>query len=296
MVAEPHNPNVKHDAPYDSGEGGSVGVQTSDRIRSEIDCAREQLDQTIDELTYRLTPEQIIQRTIASCQRSARSTTGKMAHLVREHPLPAAVIGAGIVWMVKSCLASKSEGRSGLYPMSVAPPRSRMTRIRDRVSDTASHAVEGVKHVGASAAHAVTAAGAGIKHAAEYTGSTVKHAAQSTGSGVGHLASATGSRVQHGAREAVHQTERFVNDYPLAAAGVCFALGLAGGLAVPRTRKEDQLLGEKRDQLIEQARNAGADLLRKGQQAVERAGESVVAAVEQKTRGMTGNDNDDMAT
>jgi ElaB/YqjD/DUF883 family membrane-anchored ribosome-binding protein len=98
--------------------------------------------------------------------------------------------------------------------------------------------------------------------------------------------------VQHGAREAVHQTERFVHDYPLAAGGVCFALGLAGGLAVPRTRKEDELIGQKRDQLMQQARSAGAELLRKGEKAVERVGESVAAAVEQKTRDMTSDGGD----
>jgi ElaB/YqjD/DUF883 family membrane-anchored ribosome-binding protein len=217
------------------------------------------------------------------------STAGKVAHMVKEHPLPAAMIGAGIVWMVKSCLASSRDGQtqSQSYRMSVAPPRDRMTRIREKVSDTASHAVEGAKHASASAAHAVSSAGAGIRHAAESTGAAVRHAVERTGARVGHLASATGSGVQHGAREAVHQTERFVHDYPLAAGGVCFALGLAGGLAVPRTRKENELIGQKRDQLMQQARSAGAELLRKGEKAVERVGESVAAAVEQKTRDMT---------
>jgi ElaB/YqjD/DUF883 family membrane-anchored ribosome-binding protein len=152
---------------------------------------------------------------------------------------------------------------------SVAPQRGAMTRIRESVANTASHVVESVRHAGTSAGHGVSAAGSAIMHTAQRGGSAVKHA---------------GTSVQHGVRQATHQTERLAHDYPLAAASVCFALGLAGGLALPRTRKEDELLGKSRDHLLDQARSAGVELLHKGEAALERAGDAVVSAVNQKTR------------
>jgi hypothetical protein len=58
-----------------------------------------------------------------------------------------------------------------------------------------------------------------------------------------------------------------------------FTLGLIGGLVIPTTKHESRILGPSRDRLINQAHAVGSEILEKGEQAAERAVESVKSAV-----------------
>jgi hypothetical protein len=70
-----------------------------------------------------------------------------------------------------------------------------------------------------------------------------------------------------------------LEERPLAVGAAALAVGLLSGLALPGTRREDELLGDTRDELLESAREAGKDALEKGKEAaasaVERVKESV---------------------
>jgi ElaB/YqjD/DUF883 family membrane-anchored ribosome-binding protein len=91
------------------------------------------------------------------------------------------------------------------------------------------------------------------------------------GSGSARLADA-GTRALRGLGE-------LLEERPLAVAGASLAVGMLAGLALPATRREDELLGDTRDELLESAREAGKDALEKGKEAaagaVERVKESV---------------------
>jgi hypothetical protein len=54
---------------------------------------------------------------------------------------------------------------------------------------------------------------------------------------------------------------------PLAVGVASLAAGLLAGLALPATRREDELLGDTRDELLESARDAGKDALALGKEA-----------------------------
>jgi hypothetical protein len=70
-----------------------------------------------------------------------------------------------------------------------------------------------------------------------------------------------------------------IEERPLAVGVAALALGLLAGVALPATRREDQLLGDARDDLLDSAREAGRDALEQGKEvarsAVERVKESV---------------------
>jgi hypothetical protein len=70
-----------------------------------------------------------------------------------------------------------------------------------------------------------------------------------------------------------------VEKRPLALGLTSLAIGVLAGVAFPATRREDQLLGETRDGLLESAREAGREALDKSKEvardAVERVKESV---------------------
>ena len=59
-------------------------------------------------------------------------------------------------------------------------------------------------------------------------------------------------------------------DTPLAVGLSFAALGALVGVLLPHTRREDQLLGERSDQVVEAAKEKGQELLERGKDVAER--------------------------
>ena len=57
-----------------------------------------------------------------------------------------------------------------------------------------------------------------------------------------------------------------MEERPLAVGAAAIALGVVAGLMIPSTRKEDELMGETRDRLMERAKEVGGEALEKGKQ------------------------------
>jgi hypothetical protein len=62
---------------------------------------------------------------------------------------------------------------------------------------------------------------------------------------------------------------------PLKVGAATLALGFVAGLVLPSTRKENELMGEQRERLLERAKEAGQEALDKGQRVVVQAVASV---------------------
>src|SRR5690606_38225650 len=58
-----------------------------------------------------------------------------------------------------------------------------------------------------------------------------------------------------------------LEDYPLAIGGAALGIGMLIGLVFPRSRKEDELMGDKADELKQRAKERARDA---GEQAIER--------------------------
>lgn len=73
-------------------------------------------------------------------------------------------------------------------------------------------------------------------------------------------------RVQRQARRARRGLGKAIEERPLAVGLAALGVGLLAGVALPATRREDELLGETRDDLLASARDAGQDALEKGRE------------------------------
>jgi ElaB/YqjD/DUF883 family membrane-anchored ribosome-binding protein len=69
--------------------------------------------------------------------------------------------------------------------------------------------------------------------------------------------------------EARSQYERFVDETPLAVGAVALALGVAVGMALPGTSREDRMLGPARERLMDQAQDVAHDAAQKVQRVVD---------------------------
>jgi len=92
--------------------------------------------------------------------------------------------------------------------------------------------------------------------------------------------------VQHQmSRGYAYSRDRFtdaVEDYPLAVGLGFLALGALMGLSLPRTRREDELMGETSDQLKHSAREMGEELVERGKHVAEETASAVAHDAEQE--------------
>ncbi len=87
-----------------------------------------------------------------------------------------------------------------------------------------------------------------------------------------------GSRFDAGVRRAGHGIGgigALFEQRPMAAGAAAAALGVLAGLALPATRREDEAMGDRRDEMLESAREAGREALEQGRQVARGAGRRV---------------------
>ena len=154
------------------------------------------------------------------------------------------------------------------------------------VKQSAGSAVDTVKNAAGSAAHAAGSAVDSVKSTAadlaHRAGDQATHLADMAGQRYNQAAEMAGQRYNQAAdmgREGYHYAEEkfehTLEDNPLALGAVALAIGAAIGLSLPRTRRENQLFGDYRDQLVGQAREYAHEAIQQVHTLGERAGEEV---------------------
>jgi hypothetical protein len=148
---------------------------------------------------------------------------------------------------------------------------------KDTVSDAAGTAKDAVTGAASTARHAVSDAASTAKDAVTGAASTAKEAVtgakervvDATGAArerAAELSWQARERARYQARKAQMGFWQSMEERPLAIGVAALALGVVAGLMVPSTRKEDELMGETRDRLMERAREVGGEALEKGKQ------------------------------
>jgi hypothetical protein len=320
-------------------ETGATESGSSDEIRSGIRGTRRDMDQTLDELGERLHPRHLLDDVLdlfrgtpkGSASRDQLTRTSKrvgrtIAAELKEHPLPALLVGAGLVWWVIDANTENDDAddrehhrqrgrveRRGAAPGAVgdmpAYPRSGEPYVGyeeigsytvGTTKESSGGTGRGVKE---KAADMASAAGDKISGAASTVGEKVSDAASSVSDKISGVASSVGDKMADAGRSARRYSARGTeavsrqasmlgdrfreasDDYPLAVGGAFLAAGLLAGLLLPRTKKEDEWMGEAADELKEQTREKAEELAQRGKEAaVKTAG---AALDEAKARGIT---------
>jgi ElaB/YqjD/DUF883 family membrane-anchored ribosome-binding protein len=139
-----------------------------------------------------------------------------------------------------------------------------------QVGDTAGNAVSSVQqtagdvasNVGQTASQVASTVG---QTAGEVVGNVQQTAGQ-VASNVGQTASQGAQQVQTVARDVGYNASRALQENPLAFGAIAVAVGTAVGMALPATRKEQELLAPARDQLIDRAEQTATQALSSAEQ------------------------------
>ena len=168
--------------------------------------------------------------------------------------------------------------------------------IRATLSKGGSSAKESLRAVAAKIGGFV----GGTRETATGFGHHIADASRRFGHQVGHQASHTweqarhgsarmgrqiGSRVKDGAAMSRDAFTRATDEAPLAVGAAFLGLGLIAGLALPRTRAEDEWMGEASDEFKDRARHTGEEIVERGQHVAQAT--LAAASDEAERQGLT---------
>lgn len=254
--------------------------RSSAEIRREIENTREEFHETVEAIERKLSPGRLLDDALNRVQ-GGDDLLSSISHVATRNPVPVALMGLGLAWLaVEQFVGHRtddegeldSEGRYSRRLGRVArrgrprrpstgdtlPPGSRPLPastsasdedddgLVDRARDSASSAADAVRQ---GAQTVSDAASSGLESTQDWLGDTTTQVQE-------QLASAT-DKVAATARGASRGGIRLLDEQPLAMNALAFGLGLAAGVAVPTTSREDQLMGEAADAVKEEVGDIG---------------------------------------
>lgn len=276
----------------------SNGSRRPDEIAREIDRTRNNMGATLDAIRRRFTPGELVDQGLDYVRNSgANEFVSNLGTSVKNNPLPLVLVGVGIAWLMAADKRPPSERAAyGGWPEGEGfdEVSSAAGGLRERVGEKAGEAREKIGYAMESAREGLASArerGAEYGQAASERlsavrgrGEEIRHSARERlaamrdrGSEMGYAARASlASARERGARlsqSALHQLDnaragagRLARERPLMMGAAALAVGGLIAALAPRTRKEDEMMGEASDRFAEKAREAGKEQLEKAQQ------------------------------
>jgi ElaB/YqjD/DUF883 family membrane-anchored ribosome-binding protein len=225
------------------------GGRRPEQILTEIYRTRDELEKTLIAIEHRLTPGQLVDHGIAYLRHSgANEFVHNLGGAAKQNPLPVALVGIGLAWLM-----ALGRGPAQNYGSSMSSSRLHegMTSVRDKASETMQSASETLASTKERISGSVT--------------SMRERASQVTDTARQQWERARGS------------VDYMVHEQPLALGAIGFAIGAVLGAAAPRTRVEEQTMGQASRNLAERAKEMGSEQLEKAQQAVKQVAEETTA-------------------
>lgn len=275
--------------------GTKAEVDEVEVTRVEIERTRAGMSETVDAIQERLSPENLKEQ---AKDRVKEATVGKaqeagsgIVDTIRQNPLPAALTGIGLGWLLVNARKQGSSSRPPYrdvtyrdgayvedYPPDAYAPAGYPPRYEDESGSSAGQALGNARdRVGESATQAQDKAGELAGRAQDRAGEVAGQAQDR----VGNL----GYQARYQAQRASGGFQRMLRENPLAVGTVAVGVGAAVGLAVPETSKEHEVMGETRDNLVDKAQEKVQETQQKVQQVAEEA--QSAAKGEAENQGLT---------
>lgn len=194
----------------------------------------------------------------------SRETGSSVVETVMQNPLPAALMGLGLSWLLMNMYQSRKK--------SVDYDAKRVDRHLDRqipnTLHTSSHGQPVMSQTHGADNNMFEDAQEIASSVASQIRDEVSDIADRTREQVSNLT----SRVQQGARRVRYQYQQSLQENPLAVGAAALALGSAIGLALPSTPVEDKLMGKAHENLMHKVDEATHGTVQKVREVAGEAG------------------------
>jgi hypothetical protein len=224
--------------------------------------AREIVTETIEQAKEALRDATIgrAEQALDETMRTTRGVGITMLDTIKRNPVPAALIGIGVGWLlfnqrngVDPDRRFDERGYRGVRASGLDPQGRLWMNEYDRY-DVSGRTADGpgerslTDRFQDAAGHVQGTAGQAADQAQELAGRMADNVQQTVGG--------LPDRAQDFATSAQDRIRRNLEDSPLIAGGIAIAAGMAVGLAIPETEREQELLGDTRDSLMEQVKES----------------------------------------
>jgi ElaB/YqjD/DUF883 family membrane-anchored ribosome-binding protein len=273
---EKRDPRLAHEpsSPEFNAEA-ERGDKNPEEIEREIERTRSRLSRDIDELGNKLSPQNLkeeaksaikgaAQGAVSNVGEQARRTGFRLVEVIRDNPLPVIAVGAGVTWLLTQRSRSDVSGNRMARYAYTGPERRQGDAWQSGAAGRLGTAVSGVKE-------SVSDAASGV---AERAGELKERA--------GERLSELGGEARRQSRRIKTNLEHTAEENPLAVAVGAAVVGLALGLLLPGTQREDELMGSTRDQLVDRAEHAAERVKDAAVEAGREIKETVKTEVEQR--------------
>lgn len=244
----------------------------SEQYAEKIKDTRADIDKTLNTLEDKLSPKELWEQA-AKWSEGARDFSANLGRIVRENPIPAALMGISLVWFMTAETSRRTEGVdvSGMKTKlqgRYSEAKGRYSEAKSSVRDTASEAGEKVKGFTTD-----------IKHRGEQL-------------------------LGHGEewKERLQARSSELSARPVLLSALGLAVGALVAMSLPVSRKEEEVLGETGREMYRKTSQMVDEQLERGKEAVTAAAEAAREKYEQGHGGIgkewtsTGKSADDFRT
>jgi ElaB/YqjD/DUF883 family membrane-anchored ribosome-binding protein len=291
-----------------------------EQIRTRIDRTREHMGDTIEQIGAHLNPDHLkrefregvreqveytkqeirgatigrAERLMHNVEETVNHTTRSLLDTIRDNPVPAAMAGIGIGWLIADNRRHHSHydgrhahreymggGIASTGPGFVsttgytAPAMTRTEQMRagaaytgtvvrdetENIADRARGAADEARDVAYDLASDARDA---VDRVQDSVSGAARHAQHLAGDMVDRVQD-TAEDAWRSARYQAQHAQRLAQDNPLAAGAVALALGFAAGMILPETPQEERWMGPTRDRLLDRAQDTARDTAQKVQ-------------------------------
>ena len=224
-------------------------------IEHDIERTRAEMDDTIDALKRKFSPEEMVDQAADYMRNHTGDIMMNFGQTLKENPVPLALVGLGIGWLL---ISGKSDSRR----QSTSSSDDDTYESYYEGYSQSSHKVQ-PSSISATAAKKASAAYEGIS---DKVAEAVDEISAKTSAAVDSLsarACSTMDDLSDRAGSAYDATKATAQQHPLVLGAIGLAVGIAAAMLLPRTRQEDASIGEMRDRMVEQVKEAGKETLQK---------------------------------
>ena len=218
------------------------GQKDPKTLEREIDDVRAEMSRTLAALERKFSPGQLLDYYMGVVREHGGEFAANLGHQVKQNPVPMMLTAIGLTWTMLSN-RSPYAGNDEAYTYGGA-------------ADDSPGLGEKLK--------------AGAEGARQRLGSSRERLASSKDAMRDRI-SDTARNTQAQAQRAREGFNSLIEEQPLILGALGLALGAAIGAALPRTEKEDRLMGKMRDDTVGKVKEQGAQAYDKAQETVKEA-------------------------
>lgn len=265
----------------------ALTVDETEATRAEIEQTRAGMSETVNAIQEKLSPQNLAtqakdtvreatvgkaEQMISNAGEQAKGTGFTIMDTIRQNPLPAALMGIGLGWMFMS---GRNQGTTGITGSSSGASAQRaLNKAQNKFDATASQSQYKAGQVAGQ-----------VQDTVNQVGNQAQDQISRLGTQAQDQASQLTSHAQDQVQRAKGGFEQSIQENPLAIGALALGVGAAIGFSMPTTSKENQLMGQARDNLLEKAQESAQDATEKLQRVAEEAQSTVKE--EAKNQGLT---------